>query len=408
MVPGRCVPRIEGDRALLAREGNPDNLPRDHQLRKHYCVAAIRDDLSERILSAGLIAPADDAASGNGVADLRNGKRGRHRRQWSAVPLTPWLLLLIVLGLGGCTGHSQIPPAARYRDAQLKFQQGDLPGASQESEIAYKQLSAQNPELSWRFRVLNAEVLVWRGLSKDAIELLGPEAPAAFAVEDIGVRREIVLGLAYSYLQEFDEAIRHIDLAEQLANLHQPGLLGEVMLTRGTFSVLRHDYSSAEASFRLSLKIARQQNQTFLASKALGSLGNVTMREEHYDESIDWDDQALELSRSLGARIATAKILGNIGWDYYKMGDRETALEHFVQAEKDSAQLGLQRDQLIWLTNVGTVEYDERSYDSARRDFNAALVLAQGLENKALASACLNDLALVELSEGNYGEAERY
>jgi CHAT domain-containing protein len=310
--------------------------------------------------------------------------------------------------LGGCTGHSQIPPAARYRDAQLKFQQGDLPGASQESEIAYKQLSAQNPEWSWRFRVLNAEVLVWRGLSKDAIELLGPEAPAAFAVEDIGVRREIVLGLAYSYLQEFDEAIRHIDLAEQLANLHQPGLLGEVMLTRGTFSVLRHDYSSAEASFRVSLNFARKQNQTFLASKALGSLGNVTMREEHYDESIDWDDQALDLSRSLGARTATAKILGNIGWDYYKMGDRETALEHFVQAEKDSAQLGLQRDQLIWLTNVGTVEYDERSYDSARRDFNAALVLAQGLENKALASACLNDLALVELSEGNYGEAERY
>jgi CHAT domain-containing protein len=67
----------------------------------------------------------------------------------------------------------------------------------------------------------------------------------------------------------------------------------------------------------------------------------------------------------------------------------------------------LQRDEFVWLTNVGNVEYDQRSYAPAQRDFNAALRLARTLEDKAGTSVCLNNLALVELSEGNYDEAEK-
>jgi CHAT domain-containing protein len=307
----------------------------------------------------------------------------------------------------GCNQYRAAAAAKIYQDARLKFEQGNLAAAGTEAGDAYHQYSRYDQEWAWRFRVLDAEVLVWRGLSKDALALLDDPLPTDLAYGDVAVRKLMVQGLADCFLQRFDDADHQLSAAEQLAHSNQPDLLGEIAISRGTLAFLRRDYGGAESAFHESLRIARARHQSFLEAKSLGSLGLVTMREERYDESIDWDDQALELSRSLGARTATAKILGNIGWDYYKMGDHDAALEHFLQARKDSAELGLQRDEFVWITNVGNVEYDQRSYAPAQRDFNAALTLARTLEDKSGTSVCLNNLALVELSEGNYDEAER-
>jgi CHAT domain-containing protein len=316
--------------------------------------------------------------------------------------------LVILTGIAGCHPHSGVKAEALYQDAHLKLQQGDLLAASRESDAGYREFSGRNDEWAWRFRVLEAEVFVWRGLSADALQLLEPALPPALSSGDIAVRREMVRSLAYGFQQKFAEADEHLGLADHLARSNVPDLLGEIMLGRGTLEVLRGDPQAAEPAFRQSLQIAQRTNQRFLQAKALGSLGLVAMKQERYDESIDWNAQALSLSQSLGAETATEKILGNTGWSYYKMGDLDRALSLFTQAQQAAAQLGATTDEALWLTDIGNVEYDQRSYVAAERDYQQALALARKLENNASAANCLNNLAHVALMEKKYDLAGEY
>jgi CHAT domain-containing protein len=317
-------------------------------------------------------------------------------------------VLVILTGIAGCHRHSGVNPEVLYQDAQLKLQQGDLLAASRESDAGFQEFSGRNQEWTWRFRVLEAEVFVWRGLGTDALQLLEPALPPSLAGGDIAVRRDMVRALAFGFLQKFDEAEEQLSLADQLARSDAPDLLGEIVLGRGTLEVLRGNPQAAEHAFRQSLQIALATNQKFLQARALGSLGLVAMKQERYDESIDWNAQALALSQSLGARTATEKILGNTGWSYYAMGDLDRALSLYTQAKDAAAQLGVTTDEALWLTNIGNVEYDQRSYAAAERDYQLALALARKLENKSATANCLNNLAHVALMEKKYGLAGEY
>lgn len=320
-----------------------------------------------------------------------------------------WFLLSVLSGASSCQRHAVFSqPETGYRDAESKFQHGDLIAASEESDAAYQGLSARRPEWAWRFRVLEAEVLVWRGLSADALKLLQVPLAPEFSSTDIGVRREIVLGLAESSLQRFDEAEQHFGEAERLARLYQPDFMGELFLARGNLSLARGDLPVAENSYLLALRFSREKKQSFLTLKSLGSLGWVSMEEEHYDESIDWDTNSLVLSRTLGARVATEKVTGNMARSYYKMGDFERALSLLSEAKAVAVELHVDKDVMVWLMNTGSIDYDQHSYSAAAQNFQQALDIAKRLENKAATAVCLSNLAVVDLTEKRYDDAEQH
>ncbi|MGA7855304.1 MAG: CHAT domain-containing protein [Candidatus Acidiferrales bacterium] len=307
-----------------------------------------------------------------------------------------------------CGCHSRHSPAQTYQDAQLKFRHGDLAGAYQESQSAYREYSATNSDWALRFQTLGAEILVWRGLGKDALALLAAPVPSGHIPPDVAVRRNIIQGQASYSLGRFAEARLDLATAEALAKSSEPDLLGDVSLAQGSLSVIQNDFPSAESSFRKALQIARERKKPFLETKALGSLGRLAMIQERYDEAIDWYEKALDLALSISAEALVAKTLGNEGWNYYKMGDLEKAADLFARARTESAKLGLNEDELVWLTNIGTMEYDIHSYVPAEQHYQQALDLARKLDNKAATANCLNNLAHVAVMEQKYDQAEQY
>lgn len=318
-------------------------------------------------------------------------------------------LLSALSGVSGCQRHPRLTQLeASYRETEAKFHQGDLLAASRESDASYKGLSERSPDWAWRFRVLEAEVLVWRGLSADAVQLIQTQYPPELRTSDVAVRREIILGLAECSLQKFDEAEWHFGEAERLAKLYQPDLMGELLLARGNLFFAHGDLLAAENAYLQSLRFARANKQSFLTLKSLGSLGWVSMEEEHYDESIDWDTEALRLGRSLNARIAIEKVLGNEGRNYYKMGDLDNALLLLQQAREAAHRLSGTKDEMTWTQNIGAVEIAQQSYSAAERDYREALRLAREMDNKAAAAVCLYSLASVNLYEGKSSEAKEY
>jgi tetratricopeptide (TPR) repeat protein len=195
-------------------------------------------------------------------------------------------------------------------------------------------------EWRWRFRVLNAEILMRQGKSKESLEILEEAPPAKFASTDIAIRRRMAQGAASSFLNRFDDSEGFLKDAESLARESQPALLGEICLRKGTLAFLRGNQAEAQSEYRQALLISRTQSDPFLEAASLGSLGLVATKQEHYDESIDWDQAALQLSQSIGAKDSVAFIMGNMGWSYFEMGDYDRSLALFKQADDASARLG--------------------------------------------------------------------
>jgi len=238
--------------------------------------------------------------------------------------------------------------------------------------------------------------------------LLQPEPPPSLAATDIPVRRKMTQGAAYGFLSQFSDGDKSLDEAEALATKYAPPLLGEIALRKGTLCFLRDDSVQAEIYYRNALAVARSRNQSFLEASSLGSLGLIAAQQEHYDESIDWDDQALQLAQSIGAQASTTKILGNIAWSYFQLGDYQTSLALYQQAELSAAQQGNIGDELTWLVNLSSVAFYLHDYASADRDGKAALDLARRLGEKPQIAATLDALARVALAQGNINTADGY
>jgi CHAT domain-containing protein/tetratricopeptide (TPR) repeat protein len=285
---------------------------------------------------------------------------------------------------------------------------GELAAARAEAEQWLNGSSAGNPEWTWRFKVLKAEILLKQGAAKETLAILEEAPPPNFLQEDFAVRRKIAQGAANNFLRRFGEAKQCFSDARQLAASYHPELLGEVALASGTLSFMQNDFAGAEPSYRMALQIAREGNQPFLEAAALGNLGLLAMRNQHYDESIDLDTAALKASENLGARSSISTIRGNLGWDYFQMGDYERALSYSTEAEEESSKLGMGLEQIPWLTNIGSIYLVQSDYSRAREYYLRALVLARERGNSSTVTECLNNLAFTALEQGQYDLAEQY
>jgi len=285
---------------------------------------------------------------------------------------------------------------------------GELALALAESQQVLDENSASNAEWAWRFKVLKAEVLLKQGAVKESLALLEENPPQNFIQQDFAVRRKIAQGTANNFLQRFDDAKKCFVDARELAASYHPELLGEIALASGTLALMQGDSLGAESAYRTSLQIAREKNQPFLEASALGNLGLLAMRVQHYDESIDLDLAALKLSEALGALSSASTIRGNLGWDYFRMGDYEKALSFSTQAQEESSRLGMKLEQIPWLTNIGSIYLVQFDYVHAREYYLKALALARERENTPKVIECLNNLSFTALEQGQFDLADQY
>ena len=268
--------------------------------------------------------------------------------------------------------------------------------------------SAADVEWASRFRVLKAEILRRQGKFDDCLALLEAPLPKQFAKSDIAVWRKITQGTAEAFLGQYDLAEKSLTEAEALAKQNRPDLLGEVALKKGTLAWLRGDSDAARSGYLASLSVARTLHDSYLEANSLTNLGNVATRQEHFDESIDWNRAALQVMQSTDAPGAQANILGNMGWSYQELGDYENALALFQQADTASGKAGSLGAQIQWRLSIGNIHLARRDYGSAERAYQSALEVAKSLRDEDSVAQCLENLALVSLETGQVDSAQHY
>jgi len=256
--------------------------------------------------------------------------------------------------------------------------------------------------------VQKAHILFLRGSAGDSLQLLSGDPPPEVSRSEAAVRRKLVQGLDYTVSQHYPEARRALDDAETQSRSFQPSVLGDVAQARGNLAWATGDYAAAAAQYRSARAFARRQNNPYLEINSTGSLGNVAMKLEHYDEAIEWFKLALQKSEALQTLFSQQLTLGNIGWNYSMVGDFDSAEAMLKQAEQTAGRAGMTGNQIYWLNALGNVYYQQHRYAEAEATSSRALDLARNRDDKNTVTECLNTLSEIELATGSLDAADKH
>jgi CHAT domain-containing protein/Tfp pilus assembly protein PilF len=312
---------------------------------------------------------------------LRQRWDGKHRRRqfkWQHYALA--IGAAGVLACIGCKRQAQTPtPDAEYKTIEKEFISGDLAKAREQSENAYQRFETSNSNWTATFRVELAKVLIYQGEIGRALALLQQPLPTNSATAS-EVHRKILLSIAQNSLGHPDDAettVREADAQCGRCVAH-----AEVLNAQGIIEINQGNFSAAERVLQAGLEEARVNDDRFLQTQTLMNLGIVSLRQDHYEDALARFGDASSLARSIGAKLALEKAIGNSGHIYYEIGDFSRSLDNYREAEKQAAELGVPKDQVLWLNNAGRSEYVLGDRDAARQFYERSLSLARSIQNE--------------------------
>ena len=315
-----------------------------------------------------------------------------------------WLALVL---LAGCREHQRFSDEKIYNQARLSLDRGDLKFALQTVDELLRNSPPRDSYWFWKLTTLKAEILMQQRHTQECVALLRAELPANLADTDVDLWRKLTLGSADAYNLRFELAEKQFAEAEALANAKFPERLGDVLLRKGTLALTQNDHATAIADYQAALAAARKWNNPFLQSSSLANLALVATRQEHFDEALQWNLEALEKAKAMEAKSYIAIISGNIGWSYLEMGDDERALEVLEQARAAAENAGMMRLQIDVLVNMGIAHYQRKEYDLSKSDNLRALELATSIADRAAMADCYRNLTQLALATGQMDFAQQ-
>ena len=289
-----------------------------------------------------------------------------------------------------------------------EIRHGQLNEALRDAASACREYGTKSEKWAWHFRVLKAQVLVSQSAYKDALGVLSEDLPSELHSTDIAAQRKVFQGIAHRYGQQYDAAQRDFEEAEQIARTLDPKYLGQVLIAKGALQVDRIDYRGAEATYKKALSIAQHEKLHDLQASTLCDLGRVATSQDHFDEAVDRNQAAIKLARSLKLGGLETTILGNMGWNYYELGDFESALDYYRQGAEASEQSALYGNTAYWFSGVANSYVALHDYSAAEALARRTLERARQLDNAQTITECLNTLAELMLKTGRPAEAEAY
>jgi CHAT domain-containing protein/Tfp pilus assembly protein PilF len=315
------------------------------------------------------------------------------------------LLVFTIAFLSSCSDNRD--PQAVLDHATQAYRHGDIKIAAKEVEEGYKKFHTISAEWAWKFTILRASTLHWQGMDKDALRLLTSE-PSAPSSGELAVKRLKMEAVANSSLGKYQEAAFNLKAAEQLCAGSDYPTCAEVLSVRGHMEMKRAHYAIAQSLFDRVLASARTHGDRFLEANALLDLSWAANEQTHFDEALDWANNAREVSvKQDFADIAQAS-LGNMGWAYYKLGDLEQAGNMFLAAKGQAERLGDITDQAMWLQTIGYLYLDAHTFTAAEDSYQRSLRLAKQIDSREDIINSLIALAFVSEQTGKLEDAKRY
>jgi len=335
-----------------------------------------------------------------GLALFARMKRGILKRP-SLIPFGLAYLLLIPL-------QSVRPGSIRaeYDIAQKLFLHGYLEKSQLAADRGYKRFKLADPQWASKFLLLEAESMLWRGMYDDSLRILS--AQSTELDDNQSVKKFALEAISLTRLQQFSAADQKLSAAETICARETIESCGEIPRARGVLAIETGKFAEAKQFFIQSLDFARKHHDQWLEATALLNLGAASLRQEHFDEAAGWSRAAYAAAGALGGEDIEQVALGNLGWDYFKLGDTERSLESFLEAEKSATRLGDLLYQIKWLSIIGYVNQDSGNLSQASKSYGQTLALAKRIKSKEEVVNTLEDLAHISIDAGRLDAADDY
>jgi CHAT domain-containing protein/Tfp pilus assembly protein PilF len=310
--------------------------------------------------------------------------------------------------LGACT--REVPSEEVYQEAVSDLRRGNLVSAEaavQKGAGPWRDVP-QSP-WHWKYKLLDAEIRIQQGRSKDALALLETELPNSPDLGTVGARWKIVRARALLRQGRAGEARPFLDAAEAIAaTANQQSLIPEIEMHRGyMFDVLRQP-SEAESAYRAAIKDAQKLQDTYWETVGLNNLGVLRIRQLRYDEAIPLFVRAQEGFEKMGARLFASIALNNVGLCAGYLGDFDRASAAHSKAievqEREGAKLYLQ----LSLGQAGNLYARQNDFAKAIPYYQRALALALETGGVPDAARWSGNLAVAFTELKEWGEAESF
>jgi CHAT domain-containing protein len=325
--------------------------------------------------------------AGTQAAGSLPGLKGRDMRAWAIVAVV----------LIGCATQSA---DTLYLEAQALRSQGKPKEALRKIDLGI----AREP--SWRFRLLQADILLTQGKPEEVDHVLHT-LPAPTTVED-RARVAMLQGQASFSLSAYGEAEGQLAQAEKLARqVSSPLLNAEIALRRGTLSWRQDKLAESEQQIREALRIAHEIGDARLEAIATRSLGGLLGDSYRCDAAIYWLEHARAAFERLGSATDAGRTAGGLGWCTYRLGDLDRAAVYLRQAEASAQASGNRRDEQSWLGDLASVAFDAGDVAGAAAAFRKALTSARELKEGTWVRHWSYSLANALIELGDVEGAER-
>jgi CHAT domain-containing protein len=317
--------------------------------------------------------------------------------------------LMAAAMLAGCHSSKTADPAATWQSIHQDFLHGNkLDVAMKKADEARRDYSAGNPEWGTRFRLLEAEILIYQGRRPDVITLLNSPGVSYPVVGDDAIKRNLLCALAHSGLGQVQQADLELQQARRLSDASHSKLNDEVLLTEALVQNGRDHVAEAARLFGESLKVAREDGDSFVETSDLLNLGFLDLRLEHYDEALTLLSEAVDCARPIQAQQFIQVALGNMGVAYAGLGDFEKALSNFQQAEQAARQEGTTSVQIDWLWSAGSAYYNLGNLEAASRCYQEALQGAVAIRSPQEIAGIHTQMAFLLYQERQFDAARTH
>jgi len=315
-----------------------------------------------------------------------------------------WILLLMPLMFLRDTEPGRIQKA--FEHALALYHHGRLANSQQAAELGYLQFRRWDPTWAARFKRLEAEVMLWRGLDGDALRTLAAFPADADDVEG-GVAVRALEANAFRHRRQWAEADRRLKEAEYICQNRDLPSCGEVLKARGSQERIQEDYSGAMRDFKRAYAFAlAHQNLNLQATSSLNA-GLTANSRGLFDEAQYWLRISYRDATALGDEDLLQLASVGLGWAYFQFGDADESRRLFQNAAQTAERLGNLRGQLYGLNPIGEMDAYAQRYSSAIESYRLALKLARQIDEKEETAAAILDLADVLTKTGKLDEAGR-
>jgi CHAT domain-containing protein len=314
--------------------------------------------------------------------------------------------LLAASTLGGCHSSANVDPAKIYQDIRSDFLHGHLNVAQHKAEKARLDFSPGGADWGMKFRLLEAEIVGLQGRRSDVIALLNTPGVSYPTTGDLAIKRNLLCGLAHLRLGQAQQSDSELQEARRLSDASHSQMNGEVLRAEAVVQLYRDHLAEAAELSRESLKVARDQRDSFLEASDLQNLGLINLQMNHYDEALPLLKQAADSARPIQARTLLEFSLGNQGLAYFYLGDFEKALSDFREAEREAKEIGTPNAQVDWLMDAASSYYMLGDLQEAKTCFEQSLERAVALDEPAETADIETHLAFLLYRQGLFDSAK--